>query len=183
MDLGGGFATCVGNDAVVGAGVIEANGLAGSGKRIDDGGTTKSKGIDGERNVLARRGVEEEKDVQINDRQIAIEAGEIEEEELLGEPEVLLQNAVGRMGLSGIRNDVVVGAKADGPEARQRKGGETVSGPVVENDAGGVAEQQLVEQTSDVAGGVEMKTKASEFEVGEGSASGFEAEAQDAGGL
>src|SRR5258708_29491165 len=41
VDLGRRLATCVRNDAVAGAGVIEANGLAGSRKEIDYGGATQ----------------------------------------------------------------------------------------------------------------------------------------------
>ena len=63
MDLGGGLAASVGNDAVVGASVIEANGFAGSPKEVDDRGAAKGEGVEGDRDIVARRGVEKKEDV------------------------------------------------------------------------------------------------------------------------
>src|SRR5262249_20384881 len=145
----------VGYDEVLVLGVVYPDGLREPGEDVDERRAAETEHGRLHRLVEARRASREESDLHLVDRADlggAPDAGEIDEEELLREGEVLLQQAVAPERVGRTRHQGVLGIEADGPDrTRRQRDGDAVGSTAdrVQLHLARAAAQHLVESGGD----------------------------------
>jgi hypothetical protein len=157
--LRGATAPRIGHHLVLGAALCEKNRLRDLRKQIHDGRAPdaqrarRESRLDHTAPFPALELTNEEDDLRlfaVARRPHRVEHGEVEEEELRREREILLQQPVAEEGPLGIGKDSVLLAEADGLERRRRKRQRSLSGAgLAHDDRRAVVAQQLVEREGD----------------------------------
>ena len=122
IDLGGQRAVLIGNDLVLGLGLGDADRLGDALEQIDHRGAAELKGVladglfEGDQAVRLVRPSEKDQDFKCRSKSAlgqAVQTLQIDEEEFLGEAEILLQKAVTQEAAVGIGQNALGGSESD----------------------------------------------------------------------
>src|SRR5437588_482034 len=157
MNLGSALAADVGHQAIFVFAVVQADGLGGLRKQVNDGSTAQHESIFIDPQATLGRAVHQEEDVEFLNALVPRQIDQIKEEKFLGQRKVFLHQPVTRMRVRRIRDDIFIQAKAH--RADRFIGQNDGSAFAKKRDTAHIAKKHLVERTDQSRASVQVKAQ------------------------